>query len=504
MILLSTINARYAHAALGLRYLYANLGERQAQTQIIEFVSGTKTEVIAEKLLEHSPSIIGLGVYIWNVDEITALVALLKVVAPQVVIVLGGPEVSFPPDQPTVCRQADYVICGQADHAFATLVEQILVGPRNFLKTLQKNIQAPTPDPNSLVMPYEFYNEEDIAKRYIYVEASRGCPFKCEFCLSSLDKTAVAFDLDLFLTQLELLYARGVRLFKFVDRTFNLNIKASQRILDFFLEKLTLYPNDPVFAHFELIPDHLPTALKETISRFPQGTLQFEIGIQTFNPDVQQRISRKQNDEKAKDNIEWLMRSSNAHLHVDLIAGLPGETASSFGSGLDHLIAIGPHEIQLGILKRLRGTPITRHTADFNMRYNPNAPYNLLSSSDIDFEQMQFLSRFARYWSLIVNSGRFNQTKHLIFAQTPFERFGQLTRWIYATTDKTHQIALDRLYALVTQWLLETGSAPQSVAQAITNDGGGHRLPVQLANTAVTNTPKRQARHLHSTSKPLA
>jgi radical SAM superfamily enzyme YgiQ (UPF0313 family) len=201
MILLSTINARYAHASLGLRYLYANLGQRQAQTQILEFVSGTKTEVIAEKLLAHQPRIIGLGVYIWNVDEISALVALLKVVAPTVVIVLGGPEVSYPPDQPAVCREADFVICGQADHAFATLVEQILVGPR----ALQKTIQAPTPDPNSLAMPYAFYTEEDISKRYIYVEASRGCPFKCEFCLSSLDKTAVAFDLNLFLAQLETL-----------------------------------------------------------------------------------------------------------------------------------------------------------------------------------------------------------------------------------------------------------------------------------------------------------
>jgi radical SAM superfamily enzyme YgiQ (UPF0313 family) len=494
-IALCTINARYQHASLGLRYLYANAGEWQTQIQIIEFVSGTKTEVLVEKLLDQQPKLIGFGVYIWNVDEISALVSMLKAVAPEITIVLGGPEVSYPPDQPAVCKIADYTICGQADLAFKQLLDQIFIGP----KPLQKLIQAPTPDPLQLRLPYGLYSPEDIANRFIYVEASRGCPFKCEFCLSSLDKTAVPFDLNLFLDQLQNLYDRGARQFKFVDRTFNLNIKASKRILDFFLDKIAANPNDPVFAHFELIPDHLPPALKETIAKFPAGTLQFEIGIQSFNPQVQERISRKQNDDKARENIQWLMRSSHAHLHVDLIAGLPGESADSFGAGLNRLMEIGPHEIQLGILKRLRGTPITRHTEAFAMRYNPNAPYNLLANSEISFSAMQNLSRFARYWNLIVNSGRFNHTKPLILAENSYQRFAWLTQWLYEKTDATHKIAHDRLVNLVAQWLLHSGADPADVERTLAADAianGRAKLKDKAADSASHNAPARQTRHL--------
>ncbi|MES2563631.1 MAG: radical SAM protein, partial [Pseudomonadota bacterium] len=152
--------------------------------------------------------------------------------------------------------------------------------------------------------------DEDVAQRFIYVEASRGCPFKCEFCLSSLDKTAWAFDLDLFLSELAALYARGARHFKFVDRTFNLKAAAGLRILEFFLERL----DDSLFVHFEVIPDHLPGSLKTAITRFPPGTLQFEVGIQTWNPAVQSLISRRQNNEASAENLAWLRNESNAHL----------------------------------------------------------------------------------------------------------------------------------------------------------------------------------------------
>jgi radical SAM superfamily enzyme YgiQ (UPF0313 family) len=165
---------------------------------------------------------------------------------------------------------------------------------------------------------------------------SRGCPFKCEFCLSALDKTAWPFDLEPFMAELEKLYVRGARNFRFVDRTFNLKVAASQRILEFFLARM----DDNLFMHFELIPDHLPDKLKQTITRFPPGALHFEIGIQTFNPEVQARISRRQDDAQAEANIRWLREQSNALIHVDLIAGLPGEDLASFGRGFDRLHAL--------------------------------------------------------------------------------------------------------------------------------------------------------------------
>jgi radical SAM superfamily enzyme YgiQ (UPF0313 family) len=497
-ILLSTLNARYAHASLGLRYLLANMGDLQSDTQLQEFVIGTKTSEIVEKCLAHQPRIIGFGVYIWNVEETTKVVAMLKRVAPDVVIVLGGPEVSYESNEQAIVQLADYLITGWGDVTFPQLCQQILHGPKPLMK-IHAGIQPPMAE---LTLPYALYTDEDIAHRTLYVEASRGCPFKCEFCLSALDKTAWPFDLDLFLSELEVLHTRGARLFKFVDRTFNLNIKSSVKIMQFFLDKLAAYPDDPVYAHFEVVPDHLPDALKDAITRFPPGTLQFEIGIQSFNPDVQTLVSRKQNNEKASDNIRWLCAHSHAHLHVDLIAGLPGEDIVSFARGFDQLVALQPHEIQFGILKRLRGTPIIRHTETYKLVFDPHPPYTILATNCIDFQTMQRLVRFARYWDLVANSGRFAHTLPLILSDAPFDNFMALSDWLYAKTDATHRIALERLAALVTEWLCSRGADLAAVTAVVGSDYAGQtgkahkKSKTTVTEKSETTLPQRQARHL--------
>lgn len=481
-ILLSTLNARYAHASLGLRYLMANMGELQAQTALLEFVIGTKTTEIVERLLARNPRIIGFGIYIWNVEETTKVVAMLKRVAPQVTIVLGGPEVSHEAAEQPIVREADYLITGWGDITFAGLCRQILDGPQPLMK-IHAGVQPPLAD---LALPYALYTDEDIRHRTLYVEASRGCPFKCEFCLSALDKTAWPFEIERFLAELEVLHARGARLFKFVDRTFNLNIKTSLKIMQFFLDKLEAHPDDPVFAHFEVVPDHLPDALKASIVKFPAGTLQFEIGIQSFNPEVQALVSRRQDNDKAAENIRWLCQHSQAHLHVDLIAGLPGEDIASFAAGFDRLYALQPHEIQFGILKRLRGTPIIRHTDAYGMVFDPHPPYTILATDRISFADMQRLVRFARYWDLVANSGRFAHTLPLILDTSPFANFMALSDWLYAKTDATHRIALDRLAVLVTQWLGTRGLDAATVEAAIGSD---------YAGTAHRSGAKKQAKH---------
>jgi radical SAM superfamily enzyme YgiQ (UPF0313 family) len=494
-ILLSTLNARYAHASLGLRYLHANMGALAADTRLCEFVIGARTADIVEKLLAHRPRIIGFGVYIWNVEETAKVVAMLKRVAPEVAIVLGGPEVSYEPEQQAIVRHADYLITGWGDVTFPKLCLAILNGPKPLMK-VHAGEQPPLAD---IALPYSLYSAEDIAHRTLYVEASRGCPFKCEFCLSALDKTAWPFELERFLAELEALHARGARLFKFVDRTFNLNVKASLKILQFFLDKLAAAPSDPVFAHFEVVPDHLPDALKEAISRFPAGTLQFEIGIQSFNPEVQALVSRKQNNEKAAENIRWLCAHSNAHLHVDLIAGLPGENIDSFARGFDRLYGLRPHEIQFGILKRLRGTPIIRHTETYGLVFDPHPPYAILATDRIGFADMQRLVRFARYWDLVANSGRFAHTLSLILGETPFANFMALSDWIYARTDATHRIALERLAALVGEWLRQQGTASEIVAAALAGDyaGQGHKPHIKPKDEKSEHAaPQRQTRHL--------
>jgi len=440
-IVLATLNAKYIHASLGLRYLYANLGPLRESATIAEFTLDQRPADIAERLLALAPRIIGLGVYIWNAEATAQLVATLKQVAPDVLIILGGPEVSYEQDQQAMVTQADYVIAGQADLAFGQLCQQLLAGSRPGPKI----IDAATPPLAELELPYRYYSDSDIAHRLLYVEASRGCPFKCEFCLSALDKTAWPFDLDRFLAEMETLHQRGARHFKFVDRTFNLNVNTGRRILRFFLDRMS----DELFLHFEVIPDRLPDGLKELLALFPAGSLQLEVGVQTFNPEVQALISRKQDNTRTEANLRWLREQSHAHIHADLIVGLPGEDLRSFAAGFNRLYALRPHEIQVGILKRLRGAPLSRHTQTHGLRFAPQPPYSVLATNDICFGDMQRMTRFARYWDLIANSGRFTITLPVLLGDDAFGHFLQLSDWLYEKTGQTHRIALSRLFGLL-------------------------------------------------------
>ena len=502
-IVLTTINARYVHAALGLRYLAANMGELQSRTRIVEFVLGQRAFEIVEDLLALQPRIIGIGVYIWNVDESTRVVALLKKVAPHVVVILGGPEVSYETNEQRICALADYVITGWGDVTFPKLAAEIMRGEVADQK-VHKVIKGVQPPLAEITLPYAHYTDEDIAKRFIYVEASRGCPFKCEFCLSALDKTAWPFELDAFMAEIEKLYNRGARNFRFVDRTFNLKVAVSERILKFFLARM----DDNLFMHFELIPDHLPDKLKETIVKFPQGALHFEIGIQTFNPEVQTLISRRQDDTQAEKNIRWLREESPALIHVDLIAGLPGEDLASFGRGFDRLHALRPHEIQVGILKRLRGAPIERHTDAHQLRFNPDPPYNVLATDCIPFNDMQRISRFARFWDLVGNSGRFHQALPLLLGAAPFDNFMRFADWLYAQTHKTHEFAFERLCEFMHVHLTQVCGVEVTVATAaVLTDyeasGARGRLAFmdagvrpRDAQNATARARMRQARHV--------
>ncbi len=456
-IVLTTLNARYTHASLGLRYLYANLDALQTTARIQEFTISMRALDIVEQLLENKAKIIGFGVYIWNACATREVIALLRVVAPDIVIVVGGPEVSYETTEQEINRLAHYTITGAGETSFRQLCEQLLT-QRKPLNKVINGIDSPL---KQLNLPYQYYDAADLRHRFIYVEAARGCPFKCEFCLSSLDKTAYPFELDDFLSAMDQLWQRGLRNFKFVDRTFNLKISSTLRILDFFLERL----DQETFLHFELIPDHLPDKLKACIQRFPAGSLQFEVGIQSFNPAVQALISRKQDNAKSKANLRWLREESNAYLHTDLIFGLPGEDLESFAAGFNTLVSLRPHEIQVGILKRLRGTPIIRHTQAYQMVYNPEPPYNILSNDRVDYATMQRMNRFARYWDMIANSGRFSHALPLLLGEQAFQRFWQLSAAIYQHSQQTHKIALPRLFKWVHQIGLTELAIPQEVLE---------------------------------------
>jgi len=534
-IVLTTLSAKFIHAAFGLRYLLANLGELQPRACLAEFDINQRPLDIAESLLAHNPKIIGFGIYIWNIEPTAEVVAAIKRVRPEIKIILGGPEVSYETKEQTIVRLADHVITGEADLKFAEVCRQLLErwGETPSSLVLPKIIPAEPPDISQLALPYDLYTGDDIAHRIIYVEASRGCPFTCEFCLSSLDIPVRQVPLDKFLGEMQILLDRGLKQFKFVDRTFNLNIATSKTILEFFLSRYQ--PGH--FFHFEMIPDRLPESLREIIARFPPGALQFEVGIQTFNPEVAALISRRQNYDKLADNFHFLRRETGVHIHADLIIGLPGETVESLAAGFDRLIALGPQEIQVGILKRLRGVPIVRHDAEWRMIYNPHPPYEILQNKLINFPTMQRLRRFARYWDMVGNSGNFIETAPLIWSEKSssvgrassraeensqdrlagslaplpaFAAFLRFSDWLHTRTRRTDGIALMRLMELLFEFLTkELHLDPRPVAETLWRDyrrGGRHDKPgfikeflseekVAPPQKTKTGLPKRQARH---------
>jgi hypothetical protein len=279
--------------------------------------------------------------------------------------------------------------------------------------------------------------------------------------------------------------------------------------LEFFLERY----RPGLFVHFEMIPDRLPEPLRELIARFPPGVLQFEVGIQTFNPEVSRRIKRRQDPNKLADNLRFLRSETGVHVHADLIVGLPGESLESFAAGFDRLIALGPQEIQVGILKRLRGTPIVRHDAEWQMVYNPDPPYEILRTRLIDFATMQRLRRFARYWDLVGNSGNFVETTPLIWSATgsPFAGFMSWSDWLFERVGRRHGIALSCLAELLFEYLAKIpGLTAERTAQALWRDyrNGGRNDKPQFLRDYIDEADelpargkkpmglKRQARHL--------
>jgi radical SAM superfamily enzyme YgiQ (UPF0313 family) len=486
-ILLVTLNARYIHTSFGLRYLQANLGELADQSSILEMGIKHNPIDVVDAILAREPRIVGLGVYIWNATQSLQVATLLKRIRPDVKLVIGGPEVSYETYDQEIARIADVVITGEADLVFPEVCLKLLKG-----QPTEHIIHAQPPKMEEVALPYHLYSDTDLSQRVLYVEASRGCPFRCEFCLSSLDIPVRRPETETFMAAMDDLLARGARHFKFVDRTFNLNVKLGKEILEFFLDRYT----PGMFLHFEMVPDRLPEALRAAIKRFPPGVLQFEVGVQTFNKAVAERIQLRRDFVKLADNLSFLQDETGVHVHADLIAGLPGEDLASFAAGFDRLYAMRPHEIQVGILKRLRGTPIVRHDDSFAMRYSPFPPYEILSNDSLDHGSVQELRRFSKLWDRVGNSGHFRETLRLMWQEdSPFEAFMGWTRWVYREAGQVYGLGLDRLTRYLFDYLTQVkGMEPDQVGAALAQDPVklGRKVPGFLK--PYTHA-RRQARH---------
>ncbi len=507
MIALLTLNARYIHSAFGLRYLAANLraADLGLDAQIHEFTTNSAPEEVIEALAAHGPPrIIGLGVYIWNASATAALLPRLRAAFPDASLVLGGPEVSHELESQAWTAEADYIVQGEGDAAFVHLCARIAKGQR----PLTRVIAGGQPELAQLASPYPLYTDKDLAHRILYVEASRGCPYRCEFCLSSLDKKVRAFDLEALLDDFEDLLARGAKHFKFVDRTFNLDLARSRAILEFFLARFV----PGMFLHFEMVPDRFPLELRDLVRQFPAGALQFEVGIQSFDPEVGRRIQRRQNIERTLENLRFLVEETGVHVHADLIAGLPGEGLESFAAGFDRLVATGVHEIQVGILKRLRGTPIARHSEDFEMVFDAAPPYTIRSTRDLDAPTMVRIEAFARVWELYRNRGHFpSSMPRLLAGPSPFAAVMAFADWHLAQTGRLHGLSLNDRARLLMRFLHEQRGVPLPELRAeIEADlvATGHKPPRDLREgprkgampdaPSGPDIPARQARHLRA------
>jgi Protein of unknown function (DUF4080) len=272
--------------------------------------------------------------------------------------------------------------------------------------------------------------------------------------------------------------------------------------LQFFLDRW----REGLFLHFEMVPDRLPEQLRGLIRQFPAGAVQFEVGIQTFDDATSKNISRRQNLDRLEDNFRFLREETGVHIHADLIVGLPGEGIESFGRGFDRLVRLGPQEIQVGILKRLRGTPIVRHDDEYRMIYAPQPPYEILSTRDISFAEMQRMRRFARYWDVVANSGHFTATLRLMWqnAASPFAEFFRFSDWLHARLGRTHLIALHVIAQALFDFLVNEAALDRHLV-ATTLEADWHRTPGREAlnlrghhMAAKTNEKRgnqRQSRH---------
>lgn len=502
-IIIAVLNARYSHTALGPRYLLANMGELKSQTVLEEFLIQDDLLRVTEKILSHKPQIVGLSVSIWNASAVAKLIPLLKSINPELKIIIGGPEVRW---ASAPAYGADVLVRGEAEIVFPDICGKILSG-----SPVAAVVDGGLPDLDSIVLPYDEYSDDDLKQRIIYVESSRGCPFSCEFCLSSREERVRSFNLKRILPAFDRLISRGCRGFKFIDRTFNLDISSCLELLEFFFLR---WPRDEdgeligpeaarqvglgssrgksFFLHFEVVPDRFDERLLQSLARFPAGGVQLEMGVQTLDPEVGERISRKVDESLTEQNLKLIKGQTGAHVHADLIMGLPGEDDIGFARSFDALRGMGPDEIQVGILKLLPGAPLVRHVEKYALVFNQEPPYDILKTDCIPFSRMQELRRFAKYYDIFVNSGKFSSAMGRIMDNAPsaFSAFDLFSLWLYADTGQDFGISQQRQYALVQRFLTEEAVlTPQQAGELLVADfmkeGNERYLPECLRPFAV-------------------
>lgn len=393
-----------------MRYLKAFTKDLDFQGDIKEFSINDRVENILEGIIEEKPDVVAFSCYIWNMEFVNRLAELIKLVDPNIEILYGGPEVSYEGKEFLENHEGEYVIVGEGEKTFREFVLYKLgEGKIEDIKGLNykrdgkvfENPKRPEMDMNELVFPYTY--EEDINNKIVYYEASRGCPFKCKYCLSSVMHGVRFLDVERVKKELKYFMERGLKLVKFVDRTFNCNREYTVELLKYLSEQDT-----ETRFHFEVAADLLTEEQIEILNNAPKGRFQLEVGVQTTNNEVLHNINRYITYENIKEKVLKVAAGKNVMQHLDLIAGLPGEDLESFKKSFNDVHAIRPDEIQLGFLKLLKGSSMREEAEKWGIVYSPYAPYEIIRSKDISYEELLLLKKVEAMVDKYYNSCKFN------------------------------------------------------------------------------------------------
>lgn len=463
-IVLAAINSKYIHPNLAIRYLKKYAQQRGVfSISLAEYTINHRWPFILEELYRLKPDVLAFSCYIWNISYVRELVWAFKTVSPNTIIVLGGPEVSF--DTAETLRtmpQADYVLASEGEEPFYRLLDCLEKGvavddiPS---LTYRKNREIiinpllPIMDMNDVPFPYD--DLENLEDKILYYESSRGCPFRCSYCLSSVDKQVRELPLERVYQELQFFLDRNVRQVKFVDRTFNCTADRALAIWTYLRD----HDNGITNFHFEITANLLNDEQLALLKTVRPGQFQFEIGVQSANPQTLTAIHRNVNVDKLLSIAQKIDSYGNIHQHLDLIAGLPYEDLASFGRSFDRVFSMRPQQLQLGFLKVLKGSLIFDEIDEFGVVYQQSAPYEVLYTRWLSFDDVLILRQVEEMVELYYNSGRY---RHIIdqimrFFTSPFLFFRQLGGYFQSKGLRLENHTKERLYEILREFSLDLG-----------------------------------------------
>lgn len=432
-VLLLGINARYSHSNPALFYLKKSISDLGLRTTIAEFTTGETPEKITGEIQRLAPDILAVSVYIWNSLHVKKILETLKTSLPDMKIVLGGPEVSFNSEEWMAGFSGiDFIITGGGEAAFRELAASGFVSGR-------KIISGSNPHFSLIHFPYNSEDMNSLKGKYIYYESSRGCPFNCSYCLSSVKNERVEYrETDTVKRELDFFSSYRLPLIKFVDRTFNLNKNHYMPVWEYIVKK---FSGSGTCFHFEIFPELLDSDDLDFLSEVPHGLFQFEMGIQSTNAETLKEINRGGSWTKAEKNIGILARAGNIHLHTDLIAGLPYERFEDYGGSFNKVYSLGAEHFQGGFLKVLPGTEMHRKAAEYSLTYNPLPPYEIIENRWLAISEVEKLKSVGELVDLLHNSGRFTETEKsaVPLFSTPFSFYERLAEFFLRDTDARHR-----------------------------------------------------------------